>query len=135
MTGTRTTELVEVNDLDDFTERAATWLEDSVPGRWRNNRGSLSPAESDAIRHDWDRQLALGGFAGISLPRDYGGQGKGLAEEIAFSVLAGKAKAPDGFGRVGKVLVAPMLIARGTERQRTTYVPRIISGEQVWCQG
>jgi alkylation response protein AidB-like acyl-CoA dehydrogenase len=135
MTGTQTLEVVPGEDLEQFTGRAETWLAKNVPDRWRDNRGSLSNAESDQIRHDWDRQLALGGFAGISLPVEYGGQGRGLAEEIAFSVLAGKAKAPDGFGRVAKVLVAPMLIARGTERQRITYVPPIVSGEQVWCQG
>jgi alkylation response protein AidB-like acyl-CoA dehydrogenase len=135
MTGTQTLEVVPGEDLAHFSARAETWLAENVPDRWRDNRGSLSNVESDQIRHDWDRQLALGGFAGISLPREYGGQGRGLAEEIAFSVLAGKAKAPDGFGRVAKVLVAPMLIARGTERQRATYVPSIVSGEQVWCQG
>jgi alkylation response protein AidB-like acyl-CoA dehydrogenase len=135
MTGTQTLEVAPQEDLQQFTARAETWLAENVPDRWRDNRGSLSNAESDQIRHDWDRQLALGGFAGISLPREYGGQGRGLAEEIAFSVLAGKAKAPDGFGRVAKVLVAPMLIARGTERQRATYLPPIVSGEQVWCQG
>lgn len=135
MTNAPTLEVADDEDLEQFTVRAEAWLEGAVPQRWRENRGSLSPAESDAIRHEWDRELAIGGFAGISLPREYGGQGKGLAEEIAFSVLAGKAKAPDGFGRVAKILVAPMLIARGTQRQQKTYVPSIISGEQVWCQG
>lgn len=131
----QTLDLVHDEDLEQFSARATAWLEENVHRRWRENRGSLSPAESDAIRRDWDRRLAIGGFSGISLPTAYGGQGRGLAEEVAFSVLAGRAQAPDGFCRVARVLVVPMLIASGTEYQRSTYVPGIISGEQVWCQG
>jgi alkylation response protein AidB-like acyl-CoA dehydrogenase len=122
-------------DLDQFSARAESWLRENVPERWRENRGSLSPAESDSIRREWDRKLWEGGFAGLSLPKEFGGQGCGLAEEVAINVLAGKAQAPDGFGRVAKVLVAPMLIASGSQWQREKYLPRIISGEDVWCQG
>ena len=102
-----------------------------MPSRWRERRGSLTPAESDEIRREWDRALYAGGFSGISLPAEYGGQGLGLAEEIEFSVLAGKAQAPDGFGRVAKVLVAPMLIADGTEEQKSRFLHSTISGETV----
>lgn len=126
---------VKADGNDEFTTRAAKWLDEHVPARWQANRGSLSAEESDRIRRDWDRELYEGGFAGISLPAEYGGQGLGLAEEIAFSVLAGKAQAPDGFGRVAKVLVAPMLIADGTDDQRERFLRSTITGETVWCQG
>jgi alkylation response protein AidB-like acyl-CoA dehydrogenase len=122
-------------DMMRFEEEAVAWLESNVPPRWRDLRGSLTPDESDAIRRGWDARLWEGGYSGLGLPVAYGGRGLGLAEDVAFHVLAGKAKAPDGFGRVAKVLVAPMLIASGTEQQREKYLPPILRGESVWCQG
>src|SRR5699024_3555944 len=76
-----------------------------------------------------------GGYSGLSIPSEYGGQGLSLAEEIVFHVLAGKAQAPDGLSRVGRSLVAPMLISSGTEEQRAKYIPAIMNDEEVWCQG
>lgn len=126
---------VGVAGADVFAAETEAWLEAHVPPRWRDNRGSLSNVESDEIRRAWDRTLFEGGYAGLSLPEEFGGKGLGLAEEVALNVLAGRAQAPDGFGRVGKVLVAPMLIASGSAAQRSKYVPAIVSGEHVWCQG
>jgi alkylation response protein AidB-like acyl-CoA dehydrogenase len=121
--------------VDEFSATAAKWLEENVPALWRERRGTLTNAESDAIRRDWDRTLWKGGYSGLGLPKEYGGQGLGLAEEVAFHVLAGKAQAPDGFGRVAKVLVAPMLVGSGTPEQRDKYLRPLLSGEKVWCQG
>jgi alkylation response protein AidB-like acyl-CoA dehydrogenase len=118
-----------------FREDAERWLAANVSERWRQNRGALDEAEETRIRADWDRQLYEGGYAGLSLPVEYGGQGLGLAEEVVFGELAARAQAPDGLGRIGKILTAPTLIAHGTEYQKTTFLPPIMSGEHVWCQG
>lgn len=130
-----TVELSTGTDVQEFAERAEQWLGGAVPERWRSARGALSNEESDAIRREWDRQLWAGGFAGLGLPKEFGGQGLGLAEEVAFHVLAAKAQAPDGLARIGKILTAPMLIAHGTDAQREKYVPAILRGEEIWCQG
>jgi alkylation response protein AidB-like acyl-CoA dehydrogenase len=135
MTIEHVAEAVDEAPADQFASTAKIWLQDNVPQRWRDNRGTLSSAESDDIRRNWDRLLWQGGYSGIGLPAEFGGQGLGLAEEVAFHVLAGKAQAPDGFGRVAKVLVAPMLISSGTEDQRERYLRTLLNGESVWCQG
>src|SRR5690554_4348552 len=93
-----------VRELDGFAEGAMAWLEANVPQRWRDERGALSEEESDAIRHDWDRSLYAAGYAGLSLPREFGGQGLGLAEEVIFADLAARAQAPDGLARIGRIL-------------------------------
>lgn len=129
------TEALERDSRQRFRAHARTWLAENVPDRWRQHRGSLSEVESDAIRREWDRQLHRGGFAGLSLPVELGGRGLGLAEEVIFGELAAREHAPDGLGRIGKILTAPTLIAHGTPAQRTTYLPRILAGEEVWCQG
>ena len=135
LVGEPSADVVNDDDVDEFTRTARAWLEANVPPLYRDNRGALSNAESDHVRREWDRQLYLGGYAGLGLPAEWGGQGLGLREEVAFHVLAGKAKAPDGFGRVAKVLVAPMLIVSGTAEQKARYLPDILRGDVVWCQG
>lgn len=129
-----------VSDLEsvtssEFRERAAAWLRENVPVEWRENRGALSEDDETRIRQDWDRRLYAGGFAGISLPREYGGQGRSVEDEVAFFELAARMQAPDGLARIGKILTAPTLISVGTDEQRAKYLPKILSGEDVWCQG
>ena len=129
-----------VSDLEsvassEFRERAAAWLQENVPLEWRENRGALSEDDETRIRQDWDRRLHAGGFAGISLPTEYGGQGRSVEDEVAFFELAARMQAPDGLARIGKILTAPTLISVGTDEQRAKYLPKILSGEEVWCQG
>jgi alkylation response protein AidB-like acyl-CoA dehydrogenase len=119
----------------DFRDRAAAWLRGNVPAEWRENRGALNEDDENRIRGEWDRTLFRGGFAGISLPTEYGGQGRAMEDEIAFFELAARMQAPDGLGRIGKILTAPTLITLGTEEQKAKYLPPILSGEEVWCQG
>jgi alkylation response protein AidB-like acyl-CoA dehydrogenase len=120
--------------VEEFLARAEEWLADAVPARWLESRGALSEDEKVEIRTDWDRRLFTGGYAGLSIPREYGGQGLGLREEVLFHEAAARAHAPEGIGRVGKILTVPTLIAHGTDQQRATYLPPILRGEQVWCQ-
>ncbi|MEI8058322.1 MAG: acyl-CoA dehydrogenase family protein [Actinomycetes bacterium] len=121
-------------ELDGFVESARTWLSSAVPQRWLANRGALSEDEKIEIRSEWDRQLFRGGYAGLSIPREYGGQGLQLREEVLFHELAARANAPEGIGRVGKILTVPTLITHGSEDQKARYVPGIMAGTQVWCQ-
>jgi alkylation response protein AidB-like acyl-CoA dehydrogenase len=120
---------------DQFRSDAERWLAENVSERWRQNRGALDEVEETQLRAEWDRKLYAGGYAGLSLPVEYGGQGLGLAEEVVFGELAARAQAPDGLARIGKILTAPTLIAHGTEFQKSTYLPPILAGEHVWCQG
>jgi alkylation response protein AidB-like acyl-CoA dehydrogenase len=123
------------HDPRTFADEARQWLQDNVSAYWREHRGALGEDEEVAIRQEWDRQLWAGGYAGLSLSRDYGGQGLGLAEEVTFHELAARAQAPDGLGRIGKILTAPTLITHGTPEQRDRLLPPILSGDEVWCQG
>lgn len=116
-------------------DEAAAWLVSHVPERWKSHRAALTVEEETEIRREWDRLLFEGGYSMLSLPREYGGQGWGLAEEVTFHELAAKAHAPDGLARIGKILAAPALIAHGTDSQRERFLPRIVSGQHVWCQG
>jgi len=125
----------ERNAREVFTSAARVWLQENVPARWRENRGSLSEKETDEIRHEWDRQLHRGGFAGLSLPKEFGGQGLSMVEEVIFHDLAAQAQAPDGLARIGRILTAPSLIGHGTDEQLARFLPKILNGDEIWCQG
>lgn len=123
------------SDVEQFRTDAEAWLNENVSKEWRDNRGALGEEDETRIRLEWERKLFEGGYASLSLPIAYGGRGLGLGEEVIFGELAARAKAPDGMGRIGKILVAPTLVAHGSEYQKETYIPPIVSGEEIWCQG
>lgn len=125
----------KVAEQTDFRGAVTTWLKENVPAEWRENRGALNEEDESRIRAEWDRILYRGGYAGISLPREYGGLGRSMEDELTFFEVAARQQAPDGLGRIGKILTAPTLITLGTEQQRTKYLPTILSGDEVWCQG
>ena len=124
-----------VTQATSFLDAAARWLDDSVPERWRTQRNALAEDEKIDIRRQWDRQLFEGGYAGLSLPQEVGGQGLGLREEVLFHELAARAHAPEGLGRIGHILTVPTLLAHGSDQQRARYIQAILRGEAVWCQG
>lgn len=126
---------MDPEEMTAFASEAKVWLAENVPTRWVTERSTLSEDEVTEIRMQWDRQLYEGGYAGLSIPIEFGGRGLGLVDEVMFGELAARAHAPDGFGRIGKILTAPTLIARGTQEQQERYLDPILSGKENWCQG
>ena len=126
--------MVALTGGTDFFDGARSWLDESVPDRWRKNRGALSEEEKISIRSEWDKQLFAGGYSGLSIPKEFGGQGLGLLEEVLFHELAARVHAPEGIGRIGKILTVPTLIEHGSEFQKAKYIPGIMSGTDIWCQ-
>ncbi len=97
-------------------------------------------------RHDWDarrawdlgwqRKLYDAGYAGVNWPKEYGGRGATLTEELIYYEELARAKSPYvGMNFVGIRHGGPTLIAEGTEQQKQSHLPRILRGEEVWCQG
>ncbi len=127
--------MTTVDERTDFLDQARRWLDDAVPERWRTQRSALTEEETVQIRAEWDRQLFAGGYSGLSLPTSIGGKGMSLREEVLFFELAARAHAPEGIGRIGKILATPTILAHGTQWQRDRYIPPILRGEEVWCQG
>ena len=83
-------------------EGAWASLEETVPARWRLNRGALREQEKIEIRSEWERYSFAGASAGLSIPKEFGGHGLGLRAEI-FNELAARANSPEGIGRVGEL--------------------------------
>ena len=82
----------------------------------------------------WQRTLHDDGWVGIHWPVESGGRGASLTQVAIYNEELARAGAPPLLGRAGITLVGPTLMAHGTEEQRARWMPRILSGEDVWCQ-
>ncbi len=84
---------------------------------------------------DWQRRLFDAGYAGMSWPAEFGGRGASPGEQLVFLEETTRAKAPYvGVNFVGTLHAGPTLIAEGTDEQKAAHLPRILRGDEVWCQ-
>jgi len=85
---------------------------------------------------DWQRRLFDAGYAGLHWPKEYGGRGASPTEQLIFYEETARARAPYvGVNFVGTLHAGPTLIEEGTEEQKADHLPKILRGDEVWCQG
>ncbi|MEO8604409.1 MAG: acyl-CoA dehydrogenase family protein [bacterium] len=114
------------------------WLDATLPAvrAAAAQRPAGSAADTIDAAKAWQRTLFDGGWAGITWPRDYGGRGATLVEQLLFNEACAAAGAPDSINlAVALGLVGPTLMVCGTPAQRTRFLPRILRGDDIWCQG
>ncbi len=122
-------------DLE-FRNELRHWLSENLPDGWGETVFEPEDEDENAMfRLDWERKLFKGGWNGIAWPRKYGGRGASLIEQAIFAEEMARARAPEGLNIIGRNLVATTLLHHGSEEQRQRFLPKIISGEEVWCQG
>jgi alkylation response protein AidB-like acyl-CoA dehydrogenase len=85
-------------------------------------------------RRAWERLLGEHGWIGLGWPAPYGRE-LPLAQQVIFYEEYAKAGAPDRVNHLGENLLAPTLIACGSDQQRERFLPGIGKGEEMWCQG
>ncbi|GGX32259.1 acyl-CoA dehydrogenase family protein [Streptomyces chryseus] len=85
----------------------------------------------------WERELGGGGWIGLGW-RDggaYGGRRASLTRQVVWAEEYARARAPGRAGHIGENLLAPTLVAHGSEEQKQRYLPAVARGEELWCQG
>lgn len=122
---------------EEYRQQAREWLKNNIPEGWGTPEFEWPDDEFERGKflRDWDRRLYEGGFAGISWPKEYGGQGLTHVEEIIFDEEAGKLNAPFGINVIGKLLFAPTLMHFGSEEQKKRFLAPLLRGDEIWCQG
>ena len=120
---------------ESFRAKALAWLqahaqsvEEGGPADFEND--SLPLAESKAFQ----KALWEAGLAGITWPREYGGQGLGPQELIAFNEVAADFRLPTSPLIIGLGMPGPTILELGTEQQKRRYLPPLLKGEEIWCQ-
>jgi alkylation response protein AidB-like acyl-CoA dehydrogenase len=91
--------------------------------------------ERVAFLRGWQRKLHEARLVNVTWPAEYGGRGATLMEQIVVNQELAREGAPPLIGEVGLEVVGPTLIAEGTPEQKTRYVKRILSADDIWCQG
>jgi alkylation response protein AidB-like acyl-CoA dehydrogenase len=120
----------------EFRDSLRAWLAEALPAGWGETVFEPDDEHERAMfRLAWERKLHAGGWAGINWPLGYGGRGATLIERGIFAEEIARAKAPEGINIIGHNLAGTTILAHGTEAQRKRYLPKIISSDEVWCQG
>jgi len=122
-----------------FRAKARAWLEANA-----ELRGPEDPvadllgerADEDTVRQAkaWQAKKADAGWACLTWPKEYGGQGLGRMENVIFGQEESKFKLPPNIYGIGHGMLGPTLIAHGTDEQKNKYLPNMIRGSEVWCQ-
>ncbi|WP_405925085.1 acyl-CoA dehydrogenase family protein [Streptomyces sp. NBC_00035] len=87
-------------------------------------------------RREWERELGRGGWIGLGWSEDgYGNRRASLTQQVVWAEEYARAKAPPRSGHIGENLLAPTLIAHGTDEQKARFLPPVARGEELWCQG
>lgn len=122
-------------DLGEFRREAANWLNDELHGAFGILRNQTSHTAYVDERREWERALGKAGWSAIGWPAEYGGRSATIAQRVAFAEEYARAGAPPRLGHLSVELIGPTLIDLGTEDQRRRFLPEILSGAAVWCQG
>jgi alkylation response protein AidB-like acyl-CoA dehydrogenase len=115
---------------EQFRDELLAWLREHPP----------PPIDVAATREDaealreWQRTLKSGRWVAVHWPAEYGGRGGSVRQVAIYHEELARAGAPELLGRAGITLVGPTLMAHGTKEQRRRWMPRIVAGEDVWCQ-
>jgi alkylation response protein AidB-like acyl-CoA dehydrogenase len=125
-------------DEERFRGGVSSWLDRNLPAGWGTAafRMPESMEEEVAFAKAWVGKLHQGGWAGISWPKEYGGRSASMVEQLIFHEEYARRRAPSLMSLgVGIPLVGPTLIHHGTDEQKRRFLPKMLSGEEVWCQG
>lgn len=116
----------------EFRNRARRWLAATVP-----DLGGPEPARlEDKLDYwrGWQRRLHEAGLAGLSWPKQYGGAGADVKLRAVFNEELDRAGAPERLNIIGEDFAGPTIIQFGTPAQQERYLPKILAGEEIWCQ-
>jgi len=121
-----------------FRSEIAAWLAENLAGEFAAVRGRGGPGDEHALlaeRHAWEKRLGAAGWTCVGWPVEHGGRGLSLSQQVIFYEEYARAQGPGRVGHIGEGLIGPTLIHFGSKPQQQRFLPRIVSGEDLWCQG
>ncbi len=123
-------------EAETFRNRITAFLTENLPDGW-TGIGALEREAAHEFSLDWRQKLAANGLLAPSWPTVYGGGGMSELEQVILAEEFVKAGAPTGAANdaFSIQMVGNTILNWGTEEQKSHFLPRIISGEDVWCQG
>jgi alkylation response protein AidB-like acyl-CoA dehydrogenase len=126
-------DLRDTQDEGTFRAEVQAWLADNLTDELRGVR--LGERRFEVAAREWSGKLFEAGYAGLTWPKEYGGAGAPYSYQAILLEELARAEAPSHIGVIGLGMAGPTIIACGTEEQKQRYLPRILSAEEIWCQG
>ena len=120
-------------DLRDTPEEAAfraelrAWLEESRP--------HFAGRDDAEAARAWSRRMYEAGYAGLTWPKEYGGRGAPWSHQTIALEEWARVEAPQHLNAIGLGMAGPTIMTHGSEEQKRRYLPKILSAEEIWCQG
>ncbi|MEU6379360.1 acyl-CoA dehydrogenase family protein [Streptomyces sp. NPDC046909] len=127
-----------MSSVEEFRIEFRAWLRAHLTGEFAGLRGRGGPGrehEAFAERLAWEQHLADAGWTCVGWPKEYGGRGASLEQQVALHEEYALADAPARVNHIGEQLLGPTLIAFGTPEQRDRFLPPIVAVRELWCQG
>lgn len=118
-----------------FRREIAGWLEAQLSGPFADIRGVTSQTAVAERRLEWEQVLGAAKWSAIGWPEKYGGRDADLAQQVIFAEEYARARAPGRLGHMGVELAGPTILHFGNDAQRERFLPKMASGEEMWCQG
>jgi alkylation response protein AidB-like acyl-CoA dehydrogenase len=121
-----------------FRREIADWMAENLRGEFESVKGRGGPGDEHALfaeRHAWEKRMGQHGWVGVGWPKSVGGRGCSLTQQMIFHEEYARAGGPGRVGHIGEGLLGPTLIHFGNDEQKQRFLPKILSGEEVWCQG
>ena len=128
----------------DFTEKeeafrkdVRAWLERNLPEDLRGKAFAASRADVEEVKRlrAWQKTMAEAGYVGMDWPREFGGRGAPITEMVILYQEMARAESPQIVNRGGVSMLGPTLMKLGTPAQQKRFLPRILTAEDLWCQG
>ncbi|MEP4146621.1 MAG: acyl-CoA dehydrogenase family protein [Halioglobus sp.] len=123
---------------EQFRTEVAGWLNANLTGEFEKLKFRGGPGDEHMYPHErkaWEQKLAEGGWTCVGWPEEHGGRACSIEQQVIFFEEYARAGAPGRVGHIGEGLTGPTLIAFGSEAQKEKYLPGIVSGQELWCQG
>jgi alkylation response protein AidB-like acyl-CoA dehydrogenase len=117
-------------ELNDYRDGFRSWLRQAQLPEVLD-----SEDEQFSALREWQGLLYKAGYLGVSWPRDWGGQGLSVRHQLVVEEELDRARVPHPAGLVGLEVVGPSIGRFGTPEQRARLLPKLLSGEEIWCQG
>jgi len=121
-----------------FRQEVRAWLEPNLKAhreRWSRDEDEFTQHPCSPASLAWHQRMHEGGWVGMNWPVTYGGRGATQMEQIIFTEEGMRLGVPPEVNGMGINMVGPMLMHYGTEEQKARYLSKILSAEQIWCQG
>ncbi len=128
-----------MNELDEFRAEVVAWLRENRPPE----PDFLLPESfmevgSDSQFHylrDWQQQVYEAGYLGMAWPKEYGGGGREQVYQDIVTAEMARLNVPFMTNTIGLNWAGPLILAIGTEDEKQRYIQKILSAEEIWCQG